>query len=93
MPNLIHLPFDDEVINNYLKNLYNTIIVRDVIERHQIRNAVFLRNLSLYLADNTGNIVSALKISNYLKSQKTAISPALVIEYLSYLAMPILYTG
>lgn len=86
MPNLIHLPLENEIVFNYLKNIYNTIVVRDVIERHQIRNAVLLRNLCEYLADNLGSLVSGKKVSDYLKSQKIAMSPAMVIEYLSYLS-------
>lgn len=86
MPNLIHLPLNDEIVYNYLKNVFNTIIVRDVIERHKIRNAVFLRNLCQYLADNTGSLVSGKKISDYLKSQRVSISPSIVLEYLSYLS-------
>ncbi len=85
MPNLIHFPLEDEIIFNYLKNVYNTIIVRDVIEKYNIRNSVFLRNLSKYLADNVGSIVSAKRISDYLKSQQIKMSPAMVIEYISYL--------
>lgn len=85
MPNLIHLPLDDEIVFNYLKNVYNTIVVRDVIEKYNVRNSVFLRNLSLYLSDNVGRLVSAKKISDYLKSQQIKISPNLVIEYISYL--------
>jgi hypothetical protein len=85
MPNLMHLPFEDEVVFNYLKNLYNTIVVRDVIERHQIRNAVLLRNLSEYIADNLGSLVSGKRVSDYLKSQRITMSPAMVIEYLSFL--------
>lgn len=85
MPNLIHLPLDTEIVFNYLKNVYNTIIVRDVIERHSIRNVIFLRNLTHFIADNTGSLVSGKRISDFLKSQKVNISPALVSEYLAYL--------
>ncbi len=85
MPNLIHLPLNTEIVFNYLKNVYNTIIVRDVIERHSIRNAVFLRNLAQFVADSCGSLVSGKRISNFLKSQKVNISPALVSEYLSFL--------
>lgn len=85
MPNLIQLPKEEEVVFNYLKNIFNTIVVRDVIERHQIRNTAFLRNLCEFLADNLGSLVSGKKISDYLKSQKVSMSPAMVIEYLNFL--------
>lgn len=85
MPNLIHLPLEDEIVFNYLKNIFNTIVVRDVIERHHIRNVVLLRNLCEYIADNLGSLISGKRVSDYLKSQKINMSPAMIIEYLSFL--------
>ncbi len=86
MPNLIHFNLSEDIVYDYLKNLYNTIIVKDVITRHSIRNVTFLRNLSLYIAENTGSIISAKSISDYLKSQHIKMSSVLVQDYLSYLS-------
>jgi predicted AAA+ superfamily ATPase len=86
LPYLIHLPFDDEIIREYLSSIYSTIILRDVIARKKIRNTVFLEQLVKYLAAHTGNLFSAKSISDYLKSQRTDISPNQVIEYIHALA-------
>jgi len=86
MPNLIHFNLTEDIVYDYLKNLYNTIIVRDVIARHSIRNVTFLRNLSFYIAENTGSIITAKSISDYLKSQQIKMSSVLVQDYLSYLS-------
>lgn len=86
MPNLIHFNLSEDIVYDYLKNLYNTIIVKDVITRHSIRNVTFLRNLSLYIAENTGSIISSKSISDYLKSQHIKMSSVLVQNYLSYLS-------
>ena len=86
MPNLIHFNLNEDIVYDYLKNLYNTIIVKDVITRHSIRNVSFLRNLSFYIAENTGSIISAKSISDFLKSQQIKMSSALVQDYLSYLS-------
>lgn len=86
MPNLIHFNLSEDIVYDYLNNLYNTIIVKDVITRHSIRNVTFLRNLSLYIAENTGSIISAKSISDYLKSQHIKMSSVLVQDYLSYLS-------
>jgi len=86
MPNLIHFNLSEDIVYDYLKNLYNTIIVKDVITRHSIRNVTFLRNLSLYIAENTGSVISAKSISDYLKSQHIKMSSVLVQDYLSYLS-------
>ena len=42
--------------------------------------------MSLYIAENTGSLISAKKISDYLKSQQIKISPNLVQDYLSFLS-------
>ena len=86
MPNLVHFDMVKEVVYDYLNNLFNTIIIRDVISRYSIRNISFIRNLVLFLADNTGSIVSSKRISDYLKSQQIKISPAVIQDYLLYLS-------
>lgn len=85
LPNLIHLPLHENVVYEYLRNIYNTILVKDVIKRNQIRNVYFLENLVNYVADNIGSIVSSKRISDYLRSQKLSISNNTVYDYLSFI--------
>ena len=86
LPYLKHLKLEDEIVFNYLKGVYNTVIYRDLIQRYEIRNTAFLENLVRFLADNTGQLFSAKKISDYLKSQQINISVSQIINYLDYLA-------
>lgn len=83
-PYLISLDKDEETIYSYLRSVYNTILLRDVVKRYKIRHVDFLDRLILFMADNIGSIVSAKSISDYLKSQKTTISPAIILNYLKY---------
>jgi predicted AAA+ superfamily ATPase len=85
MPHLINLRKDDAVVYEYLRNIHHSIILRDIIARFNIRNVGFLQDLINYLADITGSVLSAKRISDYLKSQKINLSPKLVLEYLTYL--------
>ena len=85
LPYLKNLPMDDDIIFEYLKNIYQSILYRDVLSRYEIRNVTFLNKLISYIAANTGTLVSARNISNYLKSQKIAISTQAVISYLDFL--------
>ncbi len=85
LPYLINLNPDDEVVFEYLNNIFSTIIYKDIISRYGIRNHVFLENLVHYLALNTGNLISAKKISDFLKSQHVKMSPQIVLDYLSFL--------
>lgn len=85
MPHLVNLRKDESVYYEYLRNIYDSIILRDVVARYNIRNVHFLQNLIEFLADNVGSIVSAKKISDYLKSQQISIMPQTVLDYLVYL--------
>ncbi|MEA2042152.1 MAG: ATP-binding protein [Bacteroidota bacterium] len=86
LPYLIHLPDDEKIRFEYLNNIYSTILFRDIINRHQIRDPRFLTDLLRFLSDNTGSLFSANKISKYLKSQKITKNVTKIINYLSYIA-------
>ena len=86
MPYLIHLPLEELVVNDYLKSIYATIVLKDVVARKKIRNVAFLEQLIRFLASNTGSLFSSKGISDFLKSQKTEIPPNQVNEYALALA-------
>jgi len=86
MPWLIKTGLNDDVVFEYLQNVFNTIVLKDVVERYNVRNVSLLRNLVYFLAGNIGSIVSAKRISEYLKSQKIDLSVRVIIEYLSHLS-------
>lgn len=85
LPYLRHLALEDEIVFDYLINIYNTILLKDIVARHSIRNVDFLERLVEFLADNIGNLFSAKKISDFLKSQKIRTTPNSVLTYLSCL--------
>jgi len=81
MPFLANLGLEGDTPFEYLRNVYSTILLKDVVTRENIRNVSFLENLVAYLGDNIGSLFSASNISKYLKSQKVDISPQLTINY------------
>lgn len=85
LPYLKHLTLKDEVVFEYLKNIYSTIVYRDIINRYSIRNVVFLEKLTQFLAAHTGSVFSAKKISDFLKSQKIQINSNQVQLYVHHL--------
>ena len=85
LPYLSNLPLEREIVFEYLRNVYSTIMLKDVVKREGIRNVDFLETLALYTADNVGNLFSANNISRYLKSQHVNISALQVINYLKAL--------
>ena len=86
MPYLVNIGLNENLPFEYLKNVYATILLKDVVARENIRNISFLENLVFYLADNVGNLFSAANISKFLKSQRVDISPQLTINYLKALS-------
>ena len=85
LPYLINLSEDENVRFEYLNGIFSTILLRDIVNRHQIRDPRFLTDLLRFIADNTGSIFSATKISNYLKSQKIQKNVSIILNYLSYI--------
>lgn len=81
MPYLRNLNGDEELSYEYLRNLYSTILLKDVIHRKQIRNIDFMERLVKYIADNIGSLFSANNISKYLKSQRLQLPTQMVIDY------------
>ncbi len=82
LPYLRNLSLTEDVAFEYLRNVYSTILLKDVVKRESIRNIDFLETLALYTGDNIGCLFSANNISRYLKSQHINISTIQVINYL-----------
>ncbi len=85
LPYLVHLTLSDEIVYGYLKSIYNTIILKDIVKRYSIRDVDFLDRMVEYLSDNLGSYVSSNKISDFLKSQRVHLSVNTVMNYLKYL--------
>lgn len=85
LPAIHHFDFDEEVVYQYISSLYNTILLKDVIKRNNVRNVHLLENITRYVFDNVGNIFSAKKISDYVKSQKMKVGTETIQNYISYI--------
>ena len=75
---------NEEQIWAYLASVFNTIMLKDIIERYDIRNIPFLNNLIAFYADTTGKLTSANSISKYMKSQNEKVSSNLILLYRSF---------
>lgn len=93
LPYLRNLELTDEIVFDYLNNIFYSILYRDIISRFNIRNTSFIERLCLYIADNIGQLVSAKRISEYLKSQHVTFSHNIVLDYLQYLQNAFLVFG
>ena len=86
LPYLINLPLEEYVAMEYINSIYSTIVLRDVVQRKNIRNTAFLEQLIRFLANNVGSLFSSKSISDFLKSQNVKIAPGQVSEYADALA-------
>ena len=75
---------NEELVQEYLSGVLNTVVLKDVIERHTIRNVTFLNNLLSFIADTVGKLNSASSISKYMKSQQIDISTNVILSYMTY---------
>jgi predicted AAA+ superfamily ATPase len=85
LPFLVNLELRGNVVFEYLKNIYSTIVYRDVVSRYNLRSTAFLEQLIRFLADNIGSLFSAKSISDFLKSQKVMIPHNQVQSFIGYL--------
>ena len=81
-PGMHKLPDDNEIKEQYLKGIYNSVVLKDVIQRNSIRDSELLERILIYLIDNIGNIFSAAKIADYLKSQGRKVAADSVYSYI-----------
>lgn len=85
LPGLRTVGLDNEdQVWAYLASVFNTIMLKDIIERYDIRNIPFLNNLIAFYADTTGKLTSANSISKYMKSQNENVSSNLILLYRSF---------
>ncbi|BEP28213.1 ATP-binding protein [Helicovermis profundi] len=68
-PGLYHMPKEDDLKVQYIKGIYNSVVLKDVIQRNKIRDTELLERIFIYIMDNIGQIFSAKKIADYLRSQ------------------------
>lgn len=83
LPHLYRLGLENEdMIWEYIQNIYNTIVLKDVVQREGLRNVALFENLMSYISDNAGQLVSATSLSKYLKSQRVDLTPLSALNYM-----------
>ncbi len=82
LPGIHEMKWEEERIYQYLYDIYNSVLLKDVIKRNNIRDTSLLENIIKYLMDNIGNTFSAKTISDFLKSQGRKLSTETVYNYL-----------
>lgn len=82
MPYLSNLRYEENACRQYLKDLFNSVELKDVVKRNNIRDVDMLERIVAYITANIGTSFSATSISKYLKSEGRNISTETVLNYL-----------
>ena len=85
LPTVVELLDHPHTIGPFLEGIYNTVLMKDVIERNGVRDAALLENILKFIASNIGNIVSTKKISDYLTSSGRKTTSDTIDNYLKML--------
>ena len=82
MPFLYNLAFEEEPSLQYLKDIYSSIILKDITQRNKIRDTDLLERVINYLIMNVGNNFSATSISKFFKSENRKVSVETILNYI-----------
>lgn len=84
-PYVAQIKDDAEMVGEYLRGLYNTIVLKDVVARKKVSDVMILESVVRFLADNIGNVTAMKRISDTMISDGRKISSHTVESYVSAL--------
>ncbi|WP_313569051.1 ATP-binding protein [Acetoanaerobium noterae] len=85
LPTIVELLDNPDTIGPFLEGIYNTVLMKDVIERNGVRDAALLESILKFIAANIGSIVSTKKISDYLTSSGRKTTSDTIDNYMKML--------
>jgi len=77
--------FDQEQANRAVRDIYDSILLRDIVQRKKIRNVEMLEKVTRFCLSNVGNLLSGKKVADYFKSQQRSVNPETIYNYLNAL--------
>ncbi|MCK5035629.1 MAG: ATP-binding protein [Candidatus Sabulitectum sp.] len=86
LPGLYQFNHDPDVFLRYIQSVFDSILLRDIVQRYSVRNVQLLKRICAFVFDNIGNVLSAKKIVDYFKSQqRISMGLETVLNYLSHM--------
>lgn len=74
---------EDRTAKNYIMDMYQSILLRDIVQRYNMRDVDLLQRFMLYLMDNVSQIFSAGTITKYLKNEGRKLSKETIYNYIN----------
>ena len=84
MPFLYQFPIDEQGAMQYLNDIYDSIILKDIATRNKIRDIELMKRIIQFFIANIGNTFSASNITKYLKSELRSVSTETIYNYIEY---------
>lgn len=82
MPFLSNLIDNSDACSQYLKDVYNSVVLKDIVKRNKIRDVDQLERIITYVLANIGHTFSATSVSKFFKSEGRTISPETILNYI-----------
>jgi len=84
MPFLSSVNFEPVISKNYLQDVFNSIMLKDIVKRNNIRDVDLLERIISYSLNNIGKSFSATSISKFFKSENRTVAPETILNYLKW---------
>ena len=84
MPYLANLRYAEEPGKQYLTDVYNSVVLNDVVKRNKIRDVDLLTRIVTYVIGNIGTTFAASSIAKFLKSERRTVATDTVLNYIQY---------
>lgn len=86
LPVIFNYTNKEDIFENLIRGIYNTVLIKDIYQRNDIKNTVLFENIVRFTLDNIGNQTSSKAVSNYLKNDSIETTPSTVLNYLKMLS-------
>ena len=87
-PFLAKLGYDETASQQYLRDVFNSVVLKDIVKRNNIRDVDMLERLIGYVLANIGQPFSATSISKFFLNERRKIAPETILNYLHFLVIP-----
>lgn len=82
MPFLSSIGFDPELSGKYLQDIFNSVVLKDIVKRNNIRDVDLLERIIAYALANVGRSFSATGISKFFRAEGRTVAPETILNYL-----------
>lgn len=84
MPYLGNLRYEDAPVQIYLQDLFNSVVLKDIVKRNKVRDVDLLERIIAYMFGGVGTIFSAASVSKYFKNESRVVAPETIMNYINY---------